>query len=73
MEPKDYSELFMLMKGAEQALLSDTLTDWQHANTTTFYVLASMILDLNVRLARLELPSDKPVERTFDQEFLDGV
>jgi hypothetical protein len=62
MESKDYSELFLLVKGAEQALLSGQLTDWQHANTSTFHVLATMILDINARLAKLEPSAYKPVE-----------
>jgi len=65
MESKDYSELFLLVKGAEQALLSGQLTDWQHANTSTFHVLASMILDLNARLARLEAPTNQSVDPSY--------
>ena len=53
MEAKDYAELFLLVKGAEKALLSGQLSDWQHANTSTFHVLASMILDLNERLTTI--------------------
>lgn len=59
MDPKDYAELFMLVKGAEQALLSGQLADWQHANTSTFHVLATMILDLNDRLARFETTANQ--------------
>lgn len=51
----DYSELRMLIKGSEGAILSGTLTDWQHANTSTFHILASAIVDLHDRLARLEV------------------
>ena len=50
MDSKDYAELLFMMKGAEKALLSGQLADWQHATTSTFHVLASMILDLNARL-----------------------
>lgn len=50
MEAKDYAEILLLVKGAEKALFSGQLNEWQHANTTTFHILASMILDLNARL-----------------------
>ena len=59
MEKTDYSEITLLMKSAEKALFSGTLNDWQHANTSLFHVMASFIVDLNDRLARLELSSDQ--------------
>ena len=80
MEAKDYAELFLLVKGAEKALVSGQLSDWQHANTSTFHVLASMILDINERvtalsnaydrLARVEVPSNKPL--VLHTEFDNG-
>jgi len=52
MEAKDYTELQQMIELAGRALVSGTLTDWQHANTSTFHILASMILDLNDRINR---------------------
>lgn len=57
----DYSELRMLLRGSEKAIMSGTLNEWQHANTSTFHVLATAILDLHDRLARLEVTPDKPL------------
>ena len=57
----DYSELRMLLRGAESAIMSGTLNEWQHANTSTFHVLASAIVDLHDRLARFEVTPDKPL------------
>lgn len=57
----DYSELRMLVRGAERAVMSGTLNEWQHANTSTFHILATAILDLHDRLARLEVTPDKPI------------
>lgn len=51
MDNKDYNELVLLLKGAETALLSGELNDWQHATTSTFHLMAQFILDLNARLA----------------------
>lgn len=59
MDPTDYAQLAILLRGAEKALLSGTLNDWQHANTTSFHVLASAIIDINDRLAQLETSTDK--------------
>jgi hypothetical protein len=61
MDNIDYSELRMLIKGAEKAIMSGTLNDWQHANTSTFHILASAVVDLHDRLARLEVTPDKPI------------
>ena len=57
----DYSELRLLLRGSEKAMLSGQLTDWQHANTSTFHILCTAILDLHDRLARLEVTPDKPI------------
>jgi len=62
MEKIDYSELALLLRGAEKAIMSGTLNDWQHANTSTFHLLATAIVDLNERLNRLDadkFPTDK--------------
>lgn len=59
MDNLDYSELRMLVRGAQSAIMSGTLNDWQHANTSTFHVLAEAILDIHDRLARLEVTPDK--------------
>lgn len=61
MDAIDYSELRMLLKGAEKAIMSGTLNDWQHANTSTFHILCSAIVDLHDRLARLEVTPDKSI------------
>lgn len=58
MDRKDYSELTLLLKGAEQALLSGGLSEIQHISTTTFHLLAQFILDLNERLSRFEKYAD---------------
>ena len=57
----DYSELRLLLRGANAAIMSGTLNDWQHANTSTFHVLATAIVDLHDRLARLEVTPDKSI------------
>ncbi len=62
MDQTNYSELVLLLKGAEKAILSGTLNEWQHANTSTFHILATTLVDLNDRLARLELSSNQSVE-----------
>ena len=54
MDRIDYAELALLVRGAESNLMSGQLNDWQHANSSVFHVLATAILDLNDRLARLE-------------------
>lgn len=59
MDEIDYSELRLLLRGANAAIMSGTLNDWQHANTSTFHVLATAIVDLHDRLARLEVTPDK--------------
>ena len=59
MDKIDYSELRMLIRGSEKAIMSGTLNEWQHANTSTFHILAEAIVDLHDRLARLEVTSDK--------------
>ena len=59
MDEIDYSELRLLVRGASAAIMSGTLNDWQHANTSTFHVLAEAILDIHDRLARLEVTPDK--------------
>src|SRR5574337_830074 len=56
MDNKDYSELTLLLKGAQQALLSGELNDWQHATTSTFHLMAQFILDLNERLLNVAGP-----------------
>ncbi len=77
MEAKDYLELKQLVRGAEIALLSGTLSDWQHSSTSTFHILCTAILDLkervtaiNDRLARVEVPSNKPL--VLHTEFDNG-
>lgn len=57
----DYSELRMLLRGSEKAIMSGTLNEWQHANTSTFHILATALLDLHDRLARLEVTPDQPI------------
>lgn len=62
----DWSELFMLTRQAEGALLSGQLTDTQSAIATTFLSLGMHILDLNERLNQLEVAgtddaTDKPL------------
>lgn len=52
MDNKDYAELALMIAGAERALLSGELNDWQHATTSSFHVLATAILDLNARINR---------------------
>jgi hypothetical protein len=59
MDAIDYSELRLLLRGSEKAIMSGTLNEWQHANTSTFHILATAILDLHDRLARLEVTPDK--------------
>lgn len=61
MDREDYDEIDSLLRGAAHMLVSGQLNEWQHANTSTFHLLATAILDLNDRLARLELPADKPL------------
>jgi hypothetical protein len=61
MDRTDWLEIKELTRGAEQALLSGTLNDWQHANTTVFHVLGIAILNLQDRLARLEPAPDQLV------------
>lgn len=61
MDTIDYSELRLLIRGAQGAIMSGTLNDWQHANTSTFHVLAEAIVDLHDRLARLEVTPDKSI------------
>lgn len=53
MDNKDYSELALLLKGAETALFSGELNDWQHATTSTFHMMAQFILDLNTKYLAL--------------------
>lgn len=62
MDAIDYSELRMLIRGSEKAIMSGTLNEWQHANTSTFHILAVAIVDLHDRLARLEVTTDKSVD-----------
>lgn len=50
----DWSELFMLTRQAEGALLSGQLTETQSAIATTFLSLGMHVLDLNERLAEIE-------------------
>ena len=74
MDNKDYSELLLLLKGAETALLSGELNDWQHATTSTFHLMAQFILDLNARLIGVAgaYPStDQSMECT--KEATDGL
>lgn len=54
MDKTDWLEIKELVKGAEGALISGQLNEWQHADCTSFHVLATAILNLNDRLARLE-------------------
>ncbi len=61
MDTIDYSELRLLLRGAEKAIMSGTLNEWQHANTSTFHVLATAIVDLHDRLARLEVTPDQSI------------
>ena len=61
MNNTDWLEIKELVNGAEAAILSGTLNEWQHASTSTFHVLATALLDINTRLARLEVPTDQPV------------
>ena len=68
MDNKDYSELTLLLKGAQQALLSGELNDWQHATTSTFHLMAQFILDLHARLARAYPETDQPILTTTDLE-----
>ena len=67
MEQTDWLEMKELIRGAEGAILSGTLNEWQHASTSTFHILASALLDLNGRLARLESTPNKPVECASDE------
>ena len=62
MSAADWLELKELVRGAEGALLSGQLGEWQHADCTSFHVLASALLDINARLARLEPATDQPME-----------
>ena len=73
MSSLDWLEMKELIRGAEGAILSGTLNEWQHASTSTFHILASALLDLNERisamersaddrLARLESATNQPVE-----------
>lgn len=59
MEHKDWLEIQNLVKEAEGALLSGTLNDWQHANTTIFHVLGTALFDLYQRMGTYP-PSDQP-------------
>jgi hypothetical protein len=65
MGSKDWLELQQLVRSAEAAIMSGTLNDWQHANTSTFHVLANALLDLNNRLARFETASDQSLDTTI--------
>jgi hypothetical protein len=65
MDQTDYLEIENLLRGAAQMLVAGQLNDWQHANTSTFHLLATAVLDLNDRLARLETSSDKPLVITY--------
>lgn len=62
MDKQDYLEIESLLRGAAQMIVSGQLNDWQHANTSTFHLLATAILDLNDRLASIETTTDKPME-----------
>lgn len=69
MDINDYKELLLLMKGAENALFSGQLTDWQHATTSTFHLFSQYILDLNERLLAVggDYPStNQPILTTTD-------
>lgn len=71
MDNKDYAELMFLSKGAEQALLSGELSDWQHASTSTFHLLAQFILDINARLLAVAgpyPPTNQPILTATDLE-----
>lgn len=69
MDRTDWLEIKELVKGAEGALLSGQLNEWQHADCTSFHVLASAILDLNDRLAKLDVTTDKPMENAPDGDW----
>lgn len=62
MDLTDWLEFQELLRGAEGALLSGQLNEWQHATTSSFHVLATAILDLNTRLTGMGAypPSDQP-------------
>lgn len=67
MDREDYLEIEGLLRGAAQMLVAGQLNDWQHANTSTFHLLATAILDLNERITAIAqlmdsatLASDKP-------------
>jgi hypothetical protein len=60
-DKQDYLEIESLLRGAAQMIVSGQLNDWQHANTSTFHLLATAVLDINDRLARLETSTDKPL------------
>lgn len=66
MDQTDYNEIDSLLRGAARMLMEAHLNDWQHANTSTFHVLATAILDLNDRLAKIEPASDKSLVLTTD-------
>jgi len=67
MSSLDWLEMKELIRGAEGAILSGTLNEWQHASTSTFHILATGLLDLNNRLARLESTTNQPVECASDE------
>lgn len=62
MDNTDWLEIEQLVRGAEGALLSGQLNEWQHADCTAFHVLATAILDLDDRLAAIEATTDQSVE-----------
>ena len=61
MEQTDWLEMKELIRGAEGAILSGTLNEWQHASTSTFHILATALVSLNDRLARLESATNQPM------------
>lgn len=72
MDDIEWTELKELVKGAEMALISGQLNEWQHADCTSFHVLATAIMDLHHRLAEVEATSDQPVDDWPDEDFDDG-
>ncbi len=69
MDSTDWLELQQLVRGSESALISGQLNEWQQADCTAFHVLASAIMDLNARLARLEPATNKLVANAPDGDW----
>lgn len=71
MDVTDWLEIKELVKGAEGALISGQLNEWQHADCTSFHVLASAILDLNDRISTIAQLMDSDT-LSSDQSVFDA-